>query len=265
MKPAEVRENVAEALKDASDDWVLPYVFRALGDEDRSQRCRLALAREIAAQEQSIDSWFERLLDPVRPRLEDHYAKKDFWTRAVFFVAGPGQLNKADVQYLEAQLASRARAAKRIPLDNANKPNEPTISERDRAAMDVFSITSLACCQCLASMLSSKVRLSQRRARPPLACQGRGVMASGHDTPQGFVVQAGSFSAKDEVPSLRDHFPTVVELRADLLKSGVLVSEGEKLRFTQDYTFNSPSLASGVVLGALQTNAPIGKMRVARH
>lgn len=41
----------------------LPYVFRALGDEDRSQRCRLALAREIAAQEPSIDSWFERLLE----------------------------------------------------------------------------------------------------------------------------------------------------------------------------------------------------------
>jgi hypothetical protein len=39
--------------------------------------------------------------DPVRPRLEDHYAKKDFWTKAVFFVAGPGQLNKAHVQYLE--------------------------------------------------------------------------------------------------------------------------------------------------------------------
>jgi hypothetical protein len=76
--------------------------------------------------------------DPVRPRLEDHYAKKDFWTRAVFFVAGPGQLNKADVQYLEAQLVSRAKAAKRMPLDNANKPGEPTISERDRAAMDVF-------------------------------------------------------------------------------------------------------------------------------
>jgi hypothetical protein len=76
--------------------------------------------------------------DPVRPRLEDHYAKKDFWTRAVFFVAGPGHLNKADVQYLEAQLVSRARAVKRMPLDNANKPSEPTISERDRASMDVF-------------------------------------------------------------------------------------------------------------------------------
>src|SRR5262245_20557747 len=48
--------------------------------------------------------------DPVRPRLENHYANKDFWTRAVFFVAGPGQLNKAHVQYLEAQLISRATA-----------------------------------------------------------------------------------------------------------------------------------------------------------
>jgi hypothetical protein len=62
-KPAEVRENVAEALKDASGQWVLPYIFKALADEDRSQRCRLALAREIAAQEPSIDSWFERLLE----------------------------------------------------------------------------------------------------------------------------------------------------------------------------------------------------------
>lgn len=34
--------------------------------------------------------------DPIRPRLESHYAQKDFWSRAVCFVATPGQLNKAD-------------------------------------------------------------------------------------------------------------------------------------------------------------------------
>jgi hypothetical protein len=39
----------------------------------------------------------------------------------VFFVAGPGQLNKADVEYLEAQLVSRASAAKRMPLDNGKR------------------------------------------------------------------------------------------------------------------------------------------------
>src|SRR5208337_5607780 len=64
--------------------------------------------------------------DPVWDRFETHYAKKDFWTRAVFFVAGPGQLNKAHVQYLEAQLISRAEAAKRMPLENETTPAEPT-------------------------------------------------------------------------------------------------------------------------------------------
>jgi hypothetical protein len=84
---------------------------------------------------------------------------------------------------------------------------------------------------------------------PVLTCQGRGITATGHDTPQGFVVQLGSFAAGDEVPSLHKHFPNVCEARADLLKSGVLVTEDNRLRFTQDYTFNSPSLASSVVMG----------------
>src|SRR5216683_446438 len=57
--------------------------------------------------------------DPVRPRLDEHFARKDFWTKAIFFVA-PGQLNKAYVQYLEAQLVARARSAKRMHLDNGN-------------------------------------------------------------------------------------------------------------------------------------------------
>lgn len=188
--------------------------------------------------------------DPVRPRLEDHYAKKDFWTRAVFFVAGPGQLNKADVQYLEAKLVARARDAKRMPIENVNKPTEPTISERDRAAMDVFLENILGMLPVLGIHAFEQSPLKAARGQTlALTCQGRGVAASGSDTPQGFVVRGGSFAAKDEVPSLKEHLPNVMELRADLLKSGVLISEGDKFRFTQDYTFNSPSLAAAVVLG----------------
>src|SRR5688500_5590555 len=37
--------------------------------------------------------------DPVRPRLEQHFAKKDFWTTAVFFTSKDDNLNKAHVQY----------------------------------------------------------------------------------------------------------------------------------------------------------------------
>jgi hypothetical protein len=48
--------------------------------------------------------------DPIRPRLESHYAQKDFWTRAVCFVAAPGQLSKAYVQCLNATLVRQTLA-----------------------------------------------------------------------------------------------------------------------------------------------------------
>ena len=188
--------------------------------------------------------------DPVRPRLEEHYAKRDFWNRAVFFVAGPGQLNKAHVQYLEAQLVSRAKAAKRMPLENGNVPAEPTLSEADRADMDVFLSNILGMLPVLgihAFELSAAPVPSRSGAL--LTCQGRGVNASGYDTPQGFLVKLGSLASTTETPSMHDHFPTAVKLRRELVGNGVLVQLGDQYQFTQDYTFSSPSYAATVVLG----------------
>ena len=188
--------------------------------------------------------------DPVRPRLEDHYAKRDFWTRAVFFVAGPGHLNKAHVQYLEAQLVSRATAAKRVLLENGNKPAEPSLSEADRAYMNVFLDNILGILPVLGIHAFEQGPLKATSNETQLlTCQGRGVTAHGYDMAQGFLVQKGSFAAKDEVPSLKEHFPSTSEVRTSLLENGVFLIEGERLRFTQDYPFTSPSLASSVVLG----------------
>jgi hypothetical protein len=187
--------------------------------------------------------------DPVLDRFKGHYAGKDFWTRAVFFVAGTEHLNKAHVQFLEAQLVARARATKRMPLDNSNVPSEPTLSEAERANMIVFLDNMLGILPLLGidAFEQSPVTVSSSQT-PLLTCHGKGVSATGYDTPQGFVVKAGSFAASDEAPSLKDYFPNLTRIRSDLETRGVLVSEGNKLRFTQDYTFNSPSQASSVVL-----------------
>ena len=187
--------------------------------------------------------------DPVQPRLDQHYAKKDFWTRAVFFVAGPGQLNKAHVQFLEAQLIRRALAAKRMPLENGNQPAEPTLSQADRADMEVFLENMLGMLPVLgiqAFEQSSKPALVDREL---LRCEGKGIVATGYDTPQGFVVKKDSFAAMKHVPSMTNHFPRMTLLRDELVENGVLVSDGNRLRFTQDYTFNSPSMGSDIVLG----------------
>lgn len=187
--------------------------------------------------------------DPVRPRLDDHFAKRDFWTSAVFFVA-PGQLNKAHVQFLESQLINRAHLAKRVQLDNGNKPAEPTLSEADRADMNLFLSNILGMLPVLGvHAFEQSPALTSMDLAPGLLCQGNGAKAQGRDTPQGFVIEAGSTAVLNEVPSLKSYFPSVIELRSELLKNGVLVEEAGFLKFTQAYTFSSPSYASSVILG----------------
>lgn len=188
--------------------------------------------------------------DPVGPRLESHYANKDFWTQAVFFVAGSGQLNKAHVQYLEAKLVVRALDAKRVKLDNGNKPTEPTLSEADRADMDVFLGNILGMLPVLGIHAFEKGTAASPGDNPVmLTCKGRGAVANGRDTVQGFIVLASSVAAAKETDAFQQYFPSISHLRHDLLANGVLVREDSGLRFTQDYTFSSPSTASSFVLG----------------
>lgn len=188
--------------------------------------------------------------DPVRPRLESHYAQKDFWNRAVFFVAGPGQLNKAHVQYLEAQLIQRARAAKRMPLDNAKDECEPTLSEADLADMRVFLANLLGILPVIGVHAFEQTGARQAQERKTiLACQGKGIAAKGYESTQGFVVQQSSQAVGEAVPSMKQHIRGVHDLREELIKNGVLAKGGEHYRFTQDYAFSSPSTAAAVVLG----------------
>jgi hypothetical protein len=116
--------------------------------------------------------------DPIRPRLESHYAQKDFWTRAVCFVAAPGQLNKAHVQFLEANLVRLAKAAKRMPLDNGNSPAEPTLSEADRADMLVFLANMLGMLPVLGVQAFEQAPPAAAAAPPTAQLQGQG--CAGH-------------------------------------------------------------------------------------
>lgn len=71
--------------------------------------------------------------DPIKPRLEQHAGKKDFWTSCIAFTSKDENLNKAHVQYLEARLLDLAAQAKRCVLDNGNSPALPSLSEADAA------------------------------------------------------------------------------------------------------------------------------------
>ena len=189
--------------------------------------------------------------DPILPRLQDHQAKKDFWTRAIgFTTTTAGQLNKAHVQFLESRLIALARAAKRLPLDNANQPAEPSLSEADRADMEVFLGHMLGMLPVLGvHAFEQAPSAPAAKASPVLTCKGKGVQATGYEASQGFVVRAGSQAVLDTVPSMALHVRGMVDLRQELIGNGVLGLQGGLYQFTQDYSFSSPSTAAAVVLG----------------
>ncbi len=189
--------------------------------------------------------------DPILPRLQDHQAKKDFWTRAIgFTTTTAGQLNKAHVQFLESRLVALARAAKRLPLDNANQPAEPSLSEADRADMEVFLAHMLGMLPVLGvHAFEQAPKAPAAKAGPALTCKGKGVQAMGYEASQGFVVRAGSQAVADTVPSMALHVRGMYDLRQELIGNGVLGLQGGLYQFTQDYSFSSPSTAAAVVLG----------------
>jgi hypothetical protein len=83
-------------------------------------------------------------------------------------------------------------------------------------------------------------------SRHEFKIEAKGITARGHETPEGFIVLQGSTAVCSEVPSIHRYLS---DLRTDLQSQGVMVSSGDHLEFVQDYLFNSPSMAAGVVQG----------------
>ena len=78
--------------------------------------------------------------DVIRARIESHFDKKDFWNKAIIFVssATSGSLNRAHATWLEHALIQRARKAKQSNLENATDPQEPQLSEAEKADTQAF-------------------------------------------------------------------------------------------------------------------------------
>jgi hypothetical protein len=184
--------------------------------------------------------------DPIKPRLEQHAANKDFWTAGIAFTSKDEQLNKAHVQYLESRLIQLAPHPKRCVLDNGNVPSQPTLSEADIADAEGFLAEMLLCFPLLGvNVFSPMAAVTKHDTR--LFLSGRGAETEGAETPEGFVVVAASTAAASEVESGHGY---IRELRAALIANGVLTSESGKYVFTQDYVFTSPSTAADVILGS---------------
>jgi hypothetical protein len=183
--------------------------------------------------------------DPSLPRLEQHFATKDFWTSLILFTSKDENLNKAHVQYLESRLTTLTKNANRCELENRNSPQLPTLSEPDTAEMEEFLEEMLLIYPILGLSVFERPQ-ARSTSEKKLYLHARGVTAEGYEDAEGFVVLAGSQVTKDTVPSAQRF---LIALRQSLIERGIIVQDGEAYRIAQDYTFDSPSAASGAILG----------------
>ena len=185
--------------------------------------------------------------DPVRNRVEKHGRAKDFWTHAVIFTGKDQNLNKAHVQRLESRLVELATRSKRCVLDNGNVPQPPSLSDADTAEVEGFLDEMLLCFPMLGYSFFEQASDQTHLDAPTFFFRRRGTVASGAESPQGFVVRAGSRAAKGETKSCHQFLRN---MRSELVRQVVLRDAGDGYELTQDYTFSSPSTAAGVMAGS---------------
>ena len=176
-----------------------------------------------------------------RERVKDHDSKKEFWQKALIFIAKDAAMTKSDVQYLEHKAIKEAKISNTFVLnENKQTPKAPNLPEYRKDDMDGFFedvkfLTSFIGCNIFDVVKPKEKHLFYTK--------GRGCEAKGFYDAKGFTVLKGSIIAKSSAPSL-----TWKEKRENLVKEYTFVN-GDKLELESDKTFSSPSSAATFVLG----------------
>lgn len=133
-------------------------------------------------------------------------------------------------------------------------PAPPSLSEAKEAFAEGFLDDVLLCLPILGHALFKTAEAvmagssTSDRGGVALYLRAKVIEATCADTAAGFVVRAGSKAVSDDKMAPSPH-ANMREMRDELVRQKVLVTDGNCLRLVQDSLFASPSLAAGVRLG----------------
>lgn len=177
-------------------------------------------------------------------RLENHDINKDFWNSAVVFT---GQLDRADVKYLENKSTILAREVNRYQVLNKVHPQENKLSEFKKISVDdffekiqyVMSALGYPLFQFPRSTTDSNVYFLKIE---DLLAKGR-LLDNGD-----FMVLKDSQARMRETDSFVGGYAYAA--RREFLNAGTLIQSNDKSYiFTKDVIFKSPSASAATVAG----------------
>jgi hypothetical protein len=185
----------------------------------------------------------------IKDRVRTHLTK-DFWNQIIFFVSKDENLTKSHIRYLEGRLLEQAQRANRAVVKNGQSSGAK-LPESDREDMEVFlgkvhQLLPVLGIEVLVPVSAPEVNDPDKRK--VLRCDIKGLHASGYLVPNGFLIFKGSEAVQVERPSV-EKWPWPRNMRQKLKEGGALIGTGDRLVFSRDTEFSSPSAAAAVVHG----------------
>ena len=186
--------------------------------------------------------------ESIRDRIRGHL-DKDFWNNIIFFISKDENLTKAHIRYLEGRLIDQAKEAGRALVTNS-QGSGARLPESDREDMEIFleKIHQLLPVLGVEVLVPITAPIAGAVERQVLFCEIKDLKATGHLTPNGIVVLAGSQAVLNERPSSQK-YPWALNMRQRLKEEGALTAQEDHLLFARDVEFSSPSAAAAVIYG----------------
>ncbi|MBF8267114.1 MAG: putative Excinuclease subunit domain protein [Dehalococcoidia bacterium] len=102
------------------------------------QRTGVYILRGYVGEDADLPTLYIGQADSVLNRIESHVRNKDFWDWGIVFVSASSGLNRAHVTWLEYALVKRANEASQCHLYNGTAPQEPALTEAEKADTQGF-------------------------------------------------------------------------------------------------------------------------------
>ena len=175
-------------------------------------------------------------------RLDDHNRSKDFWNKAIMFLADSKTFSLDMISGLEAYAIGKAHDSKRYKVENSVNPKYE-IDEYDLPLIEeVYEEIQFIMATQGYKMDNTKVTLNEANT---LHTTRNGILAFGVYDGEHFEVLEGS-----EIDMNRKcHSATMEKQRQTALANGNIVCVDEKYKLTVSVSFTSPSSAGQFVLG----------------
>lgn len=175
-------------------------------------------------------------------RLDDHNRSKDFWNKAIMFLADNKTFSLDMISGLEAYAISKITASKRYRVENAVNPRYE-IDEYDLPLIEeVYEEIEFIMATQGYKMENAPLSLDREKL---LYTTCNGIRGIGNYDGDQFEVLEGS-----EIDmSRRCHSDKIERQRQNAVQTGDIVKNGEGYTLRVSVSFPSPSMAAGFVLG----------------